>query len=124
MKNVIVLLVALFAFANINAQTNQTAPAPITKGPAMVKPAKVKQIANPAAYACPHCYEITSGAGSCTKCNVLKVQLGNYYCAHCAKPTGPRVGKCGMCSGETVQITRKYCASHGGTPLKTKKGKM
>ncbi len=119
MKSVILLMVAVFTFvATSFAQTNQTTP--VHQNTKVPKVAKVKQVANPAAFACPHCYEISKGEGSCAKCNVAKVQLGNYYCSHCAKATGPRVGKCATCSGATVQITRKYCASHGGTPVKEK----
>ena len=76
-------------------------------------PEKVKQVPNPAAYACPKCYDITKGAGKCTKCGVDKVQLGTYYCPSCMKSTGGKPGKCPSCSGATVQMTRKYVAGHG-----------
>ena len=81
-------------------------------------PGKMKQMPNPAAYACPKCFDITKGAGKCAKCGVDKVQLGTYYCPNCMKNTGNKPGKCPTCNGATVQMTRKYCAEHG-----MKKGK-
>ena len=60
----------------------------------------------------------------CAKCNTAKVQLGTYYCTHCNKATGAKAGKCPSCSGATTQITRKYCAAHGGTPVKAHGGKI
>ena len=85
-----------------------------------VTPAKVKQVPNPAAYACPKCFDITKGAGKCAKCQVDKVQLGTYYCTSCLKGTGNKAGKCPTCNTATVQMTRKYCAAHAAKTGKPK----
>lgn len=112
MKKIMMLLVAVLMIGFVaNAQTAPPAPAAKT----------TKQVQNPAAYACPKCFQITKGAGSCASDGTAKVQLGTYYCTHCMKSTGAKPGKCPTCSGETTQITRKYCAKMGGTPSKTTK---
>jgi predicted amidophosphoribosyltransferase len=49
--------------------------------------------------------------------------LGTYYCAKCMKGTGDKPGNCPQCQSATVQITRKYCAKMGGTPMKQGKGR-
>lgn len=101
--SVIVLMAAVFTFAQ----------PPVTTTPVKTNNAvKVKQVQNPAAYACPKCYMISKGAGKCEHCQVDKVQLGTYYCPACMKGTGTKAGKCPTCSKETVQMTRKYCAAH------------
>ncbi len=82
--------------------------------------AKVKKMANPAAWACPKCFMITKEGGTCSMDQTAKVQLGTYYCDHCMKGTGTKAGKCADCSNATVQMTRKLCAKHG---VKTEKKK-
>ena len=99
----IVLLTAAFSYAQ---------PAVTTAPVKTDKTVKVKQVQNPAAYACPKCYMISKGAGKCEHCQADKVQLGTYYCPACMKATGAKAGKCPSCSKETVQMTRKYCAAH------------
>ncbi len=108
----IIVLATVFTYA----QTTPVATAP----PKAVPTVKAKQVPNPAAYACPKCYEITKGAGKCAKCQVDKIQLGTYYCTSCVKATGNKPGKCPSCNAATVQMTRKYCAAHG---MKTEKPK-
>ena len=135
MKKLILVVCSFFALnAAFAQQTTQTATAPKAtpqnqvnyhqkaqvKNVAQTQQAHVKQVANPAAYACPKCFMISKGAGICDHCNADKVQLGTYYCMKCNKATGSKPGKCATCSGATTQITRKYCAAHGGTPAKTK----
>ena len=78
---------------------------------AKMKVVKTKQVANPAAYACMKCFNIEKDAGKCSKCQADKVQLGTYYCEHCAKSTGAKNGVCEMCKAKTTQMTRKFCAS-------------
>jgi hypothetical protein len=106
MKKILTFLFVMVAAINVNAQTNTVAP--VAKNTV----AKVKQVQNPAAYACPKCFEISKGAGKCAHCGIDKVQLGTYYCYKCQKSTGTKPGPCPVCKGETVQITRKYCAQH------------
>lgn len=81
---------------------------------------KVKQVQNPAAWACPKCFNITKDGGKCANCQADKVQLGTYYCKACMKSTGDKAGKCPTCNAATVQMTRKYCASQRVGSLKTK----
>ena len=106
MKKIILISLVVLAAMGSTAQT--TAPVAVKKTEA----AKPNQVANPAAYACPKCYTISKGAGKCDHCQVDKVQLGTYYCYKCQKSTGTKPGPCPVCKGETVQITRKYCAQH------------
>jgi hypothetical protein len=114
MKKLMLLFAAflMIGFA-ANAQTT-TAPAQQTTK---------KQVQNPAAYACPKCFKITKEGGKCSVDGTDMVQLGTYYCLHCMKSTGTKPGKCPTCGMATTQITRKYCAAHGGTPLKDKQPK-
>ena len=106
MKKIILVTLVVFASMNIIAQSAATKPVIKTEA------AKPKQVANPAAYACPKCFMISKGAGKCEHCQVDKVQLGTYYCNKCQKGTGTKSGLCPNCKGETIQITRKYCAQH------------
>jgi hypothetical protein len=112
-KFLLVLVLAVFS-SMMNAQTaTPAAPAAATVEKAVEKKAvaKVKQVANPAAYACMKCFNIEKESGKCSKCQGDKVQLGTYYCEHCAKAMGAKPGKCDMCSAKTTQMTRKFCGS-------------
>lgn len=113
MKKIILLLVFVAFSSFMNAQTS---PVAASKKETVAKP---KQVANPAAYACLKCYNIEKGAGKCSKCQADKVQLGTYYCEHCAKGTGAKAGKCDMCGAKTTQMTRKLCASKTHKDTKT-----
>jgi hypothetical protein len=76
---------------------------------------KVAQVANPAAWACPKCFDITKAGGKCAHDQTDMVQLGTYYCDKCVKSTGEKAGKCGACSSPTVRMTRKLCAKQNGS---------
>ena len=107
----IIMMVAFISYAQ----------QPVTDMPVKtVKTVKAKQVANPAAYACPKCFMISKGAGKCEHCQADKVQLGTYYCTSCMKSTSNKPGKCPTCNAATVQMTRKYCASHHMTEDKPK----
>lgn len=97
----IVMLLAVCSFAQPSVTTS-------TK----TTSTKVKQVQNPAAWACPKCFNITKDGGKCASCQADKVQLGTYYCTACMKGTGNKSGKCPSCNAATVQMTRKYCAAH------------
>ena len=122
MKKLILLFVFVVFSSMMNAQT--AAPAAtkaVTTAPATGAKAVAthpKQVANPAAYACMKCFNIEKAAGKCSKCQADKVQLGTYYCEHCAKGTGPKAGKCSACGGNTTQMTRKFCATKTGKEAK------
>jgi hypothetical protein len=107
MKKFLLMFVFVAFSSFMNAQTATTT---TTATPKMAV-TKTKQVANPASYACVKCFNIEKEAGKCTKCQADKVQLGTYYCEHCAKATGAKPGKCDMCSAKTMQMTRKFCNS-------------
>ena len=104
MKKLLVLFAALFFSYAMQAQT--TAPAETTTKTVVKK----QQVQNPAAYACPKCFQISKGSGQCPMCKTDKIQLGTYYCPKCDKATGAKAGNCPDCKTATVQMTRKYCA--------------
>ena len=110
MKKLFLFAITLFAAGGIFAQT-PAAPAVAPKATVAAKP---KQVQNPAAYACPKCFQISKGTGKCDHCQTDKVQLGTYYCSMCVKSTGAKAGKCPSCGMATTQMTRKYCAQHAG----------
>jgi len=114
MKSLMMLFAAFLIGFTASAQAAAAAPVA-----AKAKTSTKTQVQNPAAYACPKCYQITKGAGKCTMDNSDKVQLGTYYCPHCMKASGAKAGKCASCGMATVQMTRKYCAKMGGTPAKS-----
>jgi hypothetical protein len=118
-----VLLMAIFACVSILSM----AQAPVADSSMTVKRGgkhpdknhgnhgqKVAQVANAAAWACPKCFDITKAGGTCAHDQTDMVQLGTYYCDKCVKATGSKSGKCGTCSNQTVQMTRKLCAKHNG----------
>lgn len=114
MKKLLALL-SMMAVSYIGTAqtTTTTAPAPKQIHAALsTKQASAPHVQNAAAWACPKCFAITKDGGTCTHCNTAKVQLGTYYCPSCMKTTGAKPGKCPTCSGATVQMTRKLCASH------------
>ena len=117
MKKLLVIITVMLFANNIFAQQNQmqTPPQQRTMQERMDRS---HQQGNPAAYACPKCFEVSKGEGNCSKCNVPKMQLGSYYCEKCMKSTGTKADNCSSCKGATTQMTRKYCAAKGGTPLK------
>jgi hypothetical protein len=100
----LMMLFCAFVFAQ------QTTPVPPQNNKAKIE--HPKQVQNPAAYACPKCFNISKGAGNCEHCQVAKVQLGTYYCAACNKSTGSKPGKCPSCGATSVQMTRKLCSQH------------
>ena len=106
MKKLFFLSLVVCLAMGASAQVTTTQPVKQTV------PSKPKQVANPAAYACPQCFAISKGAGKCEHCQANKVQLGTYYCFKCQKGTGSKPGTCPDCKGATVQVTRKYCAEH------------
>ncbi|MFL9483517.1 hypothetical protein ACI6Q2_12125 [Chitinophagaceae bacterium LWZ2-11] len=115
MKKLIFLSFLLMgAFVGFSQQTTPPASQPTAK-------ATTKQTQNPAAWACPKCYQINKAGGKCTADNTDMVQLGTYYCEHCVKATGAKPGKCPTCSGVTTQMTRKLCAQHNKDSMPTKK---
>lgn len=118
MKKFLLMFVFLAFTSIINAQVATTTP--VKKADAKMTVVKNKQVANPAAFACMKCFNIEKDGGKCSKCQGDKVQLGTYYCEHCAKATGAKPGKCDMCSGKTTQMTRKFCASKNPKSMKEK----
>jgi hypothetical protein len=111
MKKVIFLscfLMACFVGFSQQAATQPTQPV-----------AKAKHVQNPAAWACPKCFQINKTGGKCPTDNTDMVQLGTYFCEHCMKGTGSKPGKCPTCGATTTQMTRKLCAQHtGGMQMK------
>jgi hypothetical protein len=118
MKKITVLFFSLCFGVMLHAQT--AADAPVKKETKEMDKKQGQQ--NPAAYACPKCFQITKGSGKCQMCKIDKVQLGTYYCPKCIKATGTKAGTCPVCKTATVQMTRKYCAKMGGTPMKNENG--
>jgi hypothetical protein len=110
MKKILVMAVMLFVTVMGMAQTADSAK--VVKHGGKNHSEKVKQVSNPAAWACPKCYAITKEGGVCAADQTDKVQLGTYYCDHCMKASGNKPGKCSSCSMATVQMTRKLCAKH------------
>jgi len=124
MKKSIFLFLLIAASYISNAQTPAVTSSTTTTT-TQAAAATAKQVQNPAAWACPHCFQITKAGGMCAKCNIQTVQLGTYYCPKCMKGTGTKSGNCPMCGTATVRMTRKLCASHNTsttpatTPAKT-----
>jgi hypothetical protein len=112
MKKLLLLIGLMYVSTLGIAQKGMSDSAKVVKHGAGKHGDKMKQVPNPASWACPKCYAITKDGGVCAADQSEKVQLGTYYCAHCMKASGSKPGKCASCSMATTQMTRKLCAKN------------
>lgn len=98
-KRISLIVILLFAFTSVFAQTTKT---------------KMKMPKTTSVYACTHCDMAAMKSGKCAMCKMDMKKMNAtimYHCDHCNKDMAMG-GKCPTCSGMTTKMAMVYTCDH------------